>query len=216
MTRKYSSLKLGFSSLALGLCSGLILAAATPGAAAQESAVLAIASRSYAPAETGRIAGRSVLTRAARQPRQAVAPQQDPVAIERTERYTALIDHHAHRQGLDSDLIKAIICAESGGDRQAVSGSGAIGLMQLMPQTAGDLGIADPFDADASIDGGTRYLRELIDRYGATEIALWAYNAGPGAVDRGHLPNETVNYVPRVLRLSKHFKNRRTLAAASE
>lgn len=211
------------------ILSGLLLLTSVPGQAAPQSAAAAIASRSYSSGETGRILDRSGIQRHVSRPRasskprvSAVAVPQldapgtlDAVSIERTERYTELINHHARRRGLDSDLIKAIIYAESGGDRQAVSASGAIGLMQLMPQTAGDLKIADPFDAAASIDGGTRYLRSLLDRYGSTEIALWAYNAGPGAVDRGYLPDETVTYVPRVLTLRNHFQQRGALAAAS-
>jgi len=199
------------------------LALMTVGPVSADSAASGIFSRSFSQSEAARIVGRSAVTQT-RPSRPTTAPTQpepsarhlDPVSIERTESYSALVEQHARRLGLDSDLVKAMIYAESGGDRKAVSGSGAIGLMQLMPETAGDLGIADPYDADASIGGGTRYLRGLLDRYdGSTELALWAYNAGPGAVARGHLPDETVKYVPRVLSLRKVFHDRRSMAMAS-
>jgi soluble lytic murein transglycosylase-like protein len=200
--------------VALGLC--LTVIPVEPADAAKETAVSSIASRSYSRSEAGRIVGRSALT-STRPVRAPIAPTPvDRVSIERTERYGDLVDRHAHQLGLDGDLVRAMIYAESGGDRKAISQSGAIGLMQLMPETAGELGIADPFDADASIGGGTRYLRGLMDRYGSTEVALWAYNAGPGAVARGHLPEETVKYVPRVLSLRKIFHDRREPALASQ
>ena len=200
--------------VALGLC--LTVIPVEPADAAKETAVSSIASRSYSRSEAGRIVGRSALT-STRPVRAPIAPTPvDRVSIERTERYGDLVDRHAHQLGLDGDLVRAMIYAESGGDRKAISQSGAIGLMQLMPETAGELGIADPFDADASIAGGSRYLRGLLDRYGSTEVALWAYNAGPGAVARGHLPEETVKYVPRVLSLRKIFHDRREPALASQ
>ncbi len=184
--------------------------------AATDSAISSIASRSYSSRDAGRIAGRSAIMRTRPVPAPVAPTHLDPVSMERTERYRDLVDYHARQLGLDGDLVRAMIYAESGGDRKAVSPSGAIGLMQLMPETAGDLGIADPFDADASIGGGTRYLRGLLDRYGSTEIALWAYNAGPGAVARGHLPDETVEYVPHVLALRKAFSARRAPTQASK
>ena len=73
--------------------------------------------------------------------------------------------------------------------------------MQLMPITAKELGVTDRFDPEQNIDSGTRYLRRLIDRFGSAELALWAYNAGPTAVESGRMPEETQEYVPRVLLL---------------
>ena len=134
----------------------------------------------------------------------------DAVRLERTQRYQHLIDYHSRRQHVDAALIEAIVYTESGGDALAVSPAGARGLMQLMPDTAQELGVTDPLNPEQSIASGTRYLRELLDKYGSMELALWASNAGPGAVQRGILPAETEIYVPRVLAV------RRALAAADK
>src|SRR5256885_16589758 len=108
------------------------------------------------------------------------------------------------RHGIDSDLITSVIHAESDFKAHAISPKGARGLMQLMPQTALHLGISNPFDPAANVDGGTRYLRELLDFYHDDMIkALAAYNAGPQRVARYHgVPpyHETHAYVARVIR----------------
>jgi len=120
-----------------------------------------------------------------------------PIDLER------LAAEAARRHGLDPALVRAVVAVESGFQPQAVSPRGAQGLMQLMPATARELGVADPFDPAANLDGGSRYLRSLVARYdGDLGKALAAYNAGMGAVARhGGVPPyaETRRYVQNVL-----------------
>ena len=116
---------------------------------------------------------------------------------------TALATAAARRHGLDPALVLAVVKVESAFQPQAVSPKGAQGLMQLMPPTARDLGVEDAFDPEQNLDGGARYLRQLLIRYkGDVKRALAAYNAGPGAEDRHNgIPpyRETRQYVRRVL-----------------
>jgi soluble lytic murein transglycosylase-like protein len=113
------------------------------------------------------------------------------------------IQEAAQKYDLPPGLIKAVIKAESGFRIDAVSVAGAQGLMQLMPATAKDLGVTNPFDIRQNIDGGARYLRQMFDLFeGDTRLALSAYNAGPGNVQKygGEVPfPETRRYVARVL-----------------
>lgn len=119
-----------------------------------------------------------------------------------------LVDASARRHAVEAELVHAVIRAESGYDGSAVSPAGAMGLMQLMPGTAELVGVADAFEPGQNIEGGVRYLRMMLDRFGDTSLALAAYNAGPGAVDehRGIPPfRETEDYVDRVLRYRDEF-----------
>ncbi len=113
-----------------------------------------------------------------------------------------IIDRAANRYGVDQELIRAVIRTESGFNPDAVSPVGAQGLMQLMPETAKDLGVDNPFDAEQNVMGGTRYLRQLMDRYeGDLDRTLAAYNWGMGNVERRGLeqmPRETRNYLAKV------------------
>jgi soluble lytic murein transglycosylase-like protein len=121
-----------------------------------------------------------------------------------TQEMNDVINTVSSRHHLDPDLINSVIHAESGFNPRALSPKGAQGLMQLMPQTASRLGVADAFDPDANVEGGTRYLRELLERYNFDLIkALAAYNAGPQRVEQYHgVPPyyETQAYVARIIR----------------
>jgi soluble lytic murein transglycosylase-like protein len=115
-----------------------------------------------------------------------------------------LIEGAAKAHDLQPKLIRAVIEQESGFRPCAVSATGAEGLMQLMPDTAEQLGVSDPFDAGQNIEAGAKYLKDLIDKFkGDLAQALGAYNAGPGAADKaGGIPEipETRNYVDAILK----------------
>jgi soluble lytic murein transglycosylase-like protein len=115
-----------------------------------------------------------------------------------------VIQSASHQYRLDPDFLTSVISAESGFKTHAVSPKGAKGLMQLMPETASNLGVTDPFDPAKNVDGGTRYLRELLERYNFDPIkALAAYNAGPHRVEqyRGVPPyHETRVYIAKIIR----------------
>jgi soluble lytic murein transglycosylase-like protein len=125
-----------------------------------------------------------------------------PAAASPTGSYDSYIEQAARENHLDPDLLRAVISRESGGNRRAVSPKGAQGLMQLMPDTARGLGVTDPTDPQQNIMAGARYLRQQFDRFGNDRnLALAAYNAGPGNVDRfGGIPpfSETQKYVTAV------------------
>ena len=129
------------------------------------------------------------------------------------------IDRHSADQSLDPQLVRAIVQVESGYNHRARSHKGAMGLMQLMPGTASQLRVSDPYDPDENVRGGTQYLRHLVDRFsGRLDLAVAAYNAGPGAVERynGIPPyRETRDYVKRVFALFQGGEPSLSLAATS-
>jgi soluble lytic murein transglycosylase-like protein len=119
------------------------------------------------------------------------------------ERYEPYVLEYSNRHSLRPELVRAVIQVESGYNPRALSPKGAMGLMQLMPDTARMLGVQRPYDPEQNIRGGTRYLRLLLDKYdGNEELALAAYNAGSGTVDRygKRVPpyRETRDYVRKV------------------
>jgi soluble lytic murein transglycosylase-like protein len=126
--------------------------------------------------------------------------------LARAGQYDPIIEKAAASNAVEPDLLRAVIVVESGFNARAVSKKGAVGLMQLMPETARRYGASDRYDPRQNVHAGARYLRSLMDRYDQDlELALAAYNAGEEAVDRygGQIPpyRETQAYVPRVLRV---------------
>jgi soluble lytic murein transglycosylase-like protein len=115
-----------------------------------------------------------------------------------------MVQEASDTYGVDSRLINAVIKQESGYNSKAVSGAGALGLMQLMPSTAKHLGVTNPLDPKENVMGGTKYLKSLLDKFnGNIVLALAAYNAGPNAVSKynGVPPyQETQNYVKNILK----------------
>ncbi|MGR9047699.1 lytic transglycosylase domain-containing protein [Halobacillus faecis] len=150
------------------------------------------------------------------QPVNSPMTQQVPVPVEKSQEgnniaevtsgnadLDKLIKKASERHGVDEKLVRSVVKAESNFDAGVVSYAGAQGLMQLMPATARGLGVTDPFNPEQNLMGGTKYLRQMLDRYdGNTELALAAYNAGPGNVDKydGVPPfRETQNYITKIL-----------------
>jgi soluble lytic murein transglycosylase-like protein len=130
--------------------------------------------------------------------------------------YDPFIDEAAHLYGLPRELLCAVMKVESGGNPTAVSSSGALGLMQLMPSTAADLGVTDAFDPRQNVLGGARFLRILVNTFvGDLHLALAAYHAGAGRVQRsGGMPDipATRKYVAAVLSTYHRFERVSTLA----
>ncbi|HEY2040142.1 MAG TPA: lytic transglycosylase domain-containing protein [Edaphobacter sp.] len=139
-----------------------------------------------------------------------------PATLTREE-MKMMLAHAGERHNIDADLLASVVRAESGGQVKAVSRVGAQGLMQLMPKTAGELGVEDAFRPEENISGGTTYLDQLLTRYhNNVALALAAYNAGPAAVDRYHgIPpyRETRAYVARVIR---EFNRRKRMTVSGQ
>jgi soluble lytic murein transglycosylase-like protein len=130
----------------------------------------------------------------------------DPRLLERAAQYDGIIEAEAKSAGVEPNLLRAVIVVESGFNSRAVSKSGAVGLMQLMPATATRFGVSNRFDPRQNVRGGARYLGFLINRFRQNvRLALAAFNAGEDAVDRnsGQIPPfiETLEYVPKVLKI---------------
>ena len=172
----------------------------------EQESIEGIRSRSYESSALSGILGRSTnYASPVNKLPEIVTLQEEGLVL---DPYAELLDRYSVYYGLDPNLVRAVIQAESGGNPRALSPKGAAGLMQLMPDTANQMGAKDRFDPEQNIASGTRYLRTLLDRFHSVELALWAYNAGPGAVRKGVLPLETREYVPQVLRLKRHFAKR--------
>jgi soluble lytic murein transglycosylase-like protein len=145
------------------------------------------------------------------EPKPSLAAQMVAAAEPTVSELKELLTHAGTEHNIDAELLASVVHAESGGHAHAVSRTGARGLMQLMPGTASAVGVKDAFVAAENVEGGTRYLDEMLTRYHDNiALALAAYNAGPGAVDRyrGVPPfRETRAYVARVIR---EFNRRKT------
>jgi Transglycosylase SLT domain len=138
------------------------------------------------------------------QPEAATAGLKADGTFDASVRYAKLIDNVAAEQGIDARLVKAIIQVESAFQERARSRKGAMGLMQLMPETARQYAVADPYDARSNIEAGIKHLKALMSRMPSLALALAAYNAGEAAVQRyrGMPPYaETRDYVSRILKL---------------
>ena len=194
----------GRASRALGwmvvaVCLGLVAAAPAPASAQiyavrDENGVLTLSDKPLgAGAQTYAVRGASSTVRATRGSGEGV----------RSSQWDDVIDHHAREQGLRPDLVRAVIQVESAFNPRARSHKGAMGLMQLMPATARELGVRNAYDPLENIRGGVAYLRSLLDQFnGNEELALAAYNAGAGKVIKygGTVPpyRETRDYVSRI------------------
>jgi soluble lytic murein transglycosylase-like protein len=151
---------------------------------------------------------------------QAATTAASPAAeTSQTSQYDGLIEQAALRNGIDPAVLHGLIEQESGFDPNSTSSAGAIGLTQLMPGTASSLGVANPLDPAESIEGGARYLKQMMNDFGGnTSDALAAYNAGPGAVTQyGGVPPyaETQSYVSKVLGYAEAYRQTQTQTATA-
>ncbi|MGQ9473265.1 MAG: lytic transglycosylase domain-containing protein [Candidatus Caldatribacteriaceae bacterium] len=130
------------------------------------------------------------------------APKQQGKTDVSPKSFEFLVEEYARKYDMDPKLVKKLIQIESGFDPQALSPKGAMGLMQLMPETCQDLGIKDPFNVEENLEGGIRYLKNLMCQFQDVRLALAAYNAGPGRVrEYGGVPPfpETERFIKKIL-----------------
>jgi len=151
------------------------------------------------------ICERSLVVRIA--PDEVPYPEPDAASVQTfgAVPYADIIDRVSAEQGVDARLVKALIQVESAYQERAVSRKGAMGLMQLMPETVRQYAVADPYDPRANIEAGIKHLKSLLHRFSTRTLALAAYNAGEAAVERfGGVPPyaETRDYVSRILKLA--------------
>jgi soluble lytic murein transglycosylase len=150
-------------------------------------------------------------TRAQTRGGRRLIPDINPLWAGDSEAFDEMIHLAARRYKIDPHLVKSVIRAESNFNYLAVSRKGAVGLMQLMPNTADDMDVLDPFDPKENIYGGTRYLQKMLGLFnGNVRLALAAYNAGPNKVaELGRVPayKETENYVRKVQLFYQEYKN---------
>jgi soluble lytic murein transglycosylase-like protein len=126
------------------------------------------------------------------------------ITVVKADRACPPLADAANREHLQPELLRGVVQQESGFRPCAVSPKGAMGLMQLMPGTAAQLGVKNPFDPKENVDAGARFLKQLLDIYNDLPMALGAYNAGPGRVNEaGGVPAipETLNYIQRIMSL---------------
>lgn len=146
-------------------------------------------------------------------------PKRSRGKLQDMDRYDDIIAEAERRHGVDAPLIKAMVRAESAFDPRAVSHKGALGLMQIMPTNLKRLKVSDPYNPWDNIMGGTRYFKQMLERFeGQLPLALAAYNAGPHKVEhyRGIPPfNETQNYVRKVMRFYAGFKSEKRWLASN-
>jgi soluble lytic murein transglycosylase-like protein len=184
-----------------------LLAWASPALAQQADAQLSSADADHASA-----AAFELIEHRTAAPQMSLAASADPSVITVSgvraapprgrDRFLAFIRAAELRHALPNGLLDALIAVESAYQPGVVSRAGAVGLAQLMPATARALGVLDPFDARMNVDGGARFLRAMLDKFGSVTLALAAYNAGPAAVMRARgIPanSETPTYVRKVL-----------------